>query len=119
MSAKKRSEEEKRNRGLGGIIRNSKSISKAPVETEETNSKSKVMSASQIVGDNPSNKPKDDVRNNSKNEIIPPATKKKGELFEWIERQSKEKEEYESRKMEKMNELHGKKMLRKNKNSEE
>ena len=119
VSAKKRSEEEKRNRGLGGIIRNSKRISKTSVDTEETISKSKVMSAAQIVGNNPSNKPNDGVRNNNKNEIVPPVTKKKGELFGWIERQNKEKEEYELRRIEKMNELHGKKMLRKNKNSEE
>jgi len=44
---------------------------------------------------------------------IEPATKKKGTLFEWLDNAEKEKEEYEMRKQEKMNELFAKRMRQK------
>jgi hypothetical protein len=137
VSNAKRSEIARRNSGLGGILRRDRSTHKAglapdnlsgnlDLDEDELRSRSRVMSASQIVGDEPISKspnPKQAKGMNlgktlSSSESVGPITKKKGGMFEWLENRRKETEDYERNKAEKMQEIHMKRVMEKQKEQE-
>ena len=102
-----------RNQGLGGIIRE---MSLEHVEETPT-VKSLIPSPSALVGGvspytgagtkgvSSSSKPKEET----------PVVKKKGALFEWLDRAEKEREEYDKVRMERMNQIHMKRLEEKQK----
>lgn len=98
VDKKKREEQEKRNRGLGGVIRGAK-------EVEEDQYRSSILSAKDIVGDLVSESSDSFipvVKSLNKKEEKGPAEKKKGLLFKRLEEIEKQKEEEEMRKREVM-----------------
>ena len=106
-------DEKKRNRGLGGLIR-SRSAEKPSRDKDDDSSErnSRVMSALQIVGADPSASGTDEKKKaplNKKAEAGP-VIKKKGGLFEWLDKNEKDKEENMKVKNEKMNEIYYKRM---------
>ena len=88
-------------------------------------SKSSVLSPSQIVGESSSSSKLELLSNitgntfNSKNKSLGPVVKKKGAFFEWFENSEKEKAENQMRKNEKMNEIYNKKQMEKAKKEQE
>lgn len=126
VANKKREEEAKRNRGLGGLIRNRS----ATGELDSTELRTRVLSSAQIVGA----APKGIVLEEESTQAGPMiqhkgfagqsittgdtgvkvvAPKKKGQLFQWLDETDKEREEHQNRKNEKMNEIYGKRMFKK------
>eukprot|EP01039_Chlorochromonas_danica_P006420 gene6420-7079_t len=111
LAKRKQADEEKRNRGLGGLLRAGSNLP-AP---EEDFAPSALPSPSQLVGA----APKDVEHTTSQTRNLPsgvvpgipsrpsgPAEKKKGKLFSWLEEAEKAKEEEEKTRREKMNELY-------------
>jgi mitochondrial import inner membrane translocase subunit TIM50 len=107
VSYAKNQEMKRRNTGLGGVIR--KSTGLAPAE-EDSFSRSSILSAKQIVGAEPT-----EALPSSKSSAVPevgfkppkePAAKKTGALFQWVMEKSKEKEELDMMKRQKLNELY-------------
>jgi import inner membrane translocase subunit TIM50 len=105
LAKKKREEQEKRNRGIGSLIRGQKESTE-----DEFFVKSSVLSPKDIVGRSPDVpevsaslglKPK--IAQN--NEPKQPAAKKKGALFSYLDEVEKNKEEDEKRKREKWQEI--------------
>jgi import inner membrane translocase subunit TIM50 len=119
LSEKKAAEERKRNKGIGGVVRSRI----APSSTGDVpESRSGVLSVSQIVGEAPpegaspadlSSTPSATGKPGSKETPKPPAQKKKGALFDWLDNAEKEREEYEMRRREKMNEIYANRMREK------
>ena len=134
-----------RNKGLGGLIRTKKKAPQPKLEgfddddDDDDNmfkksSTSRVMSASQIVGSDPSaadaqkeqERRKQNVKVGADGKVIiesdksdvgdgrgATVTKRKGGAFQWYESNAKEAEEMEMRKREKLNEMYQKKMIAK------
>ena len=136
LSKKKSDENVNRNKGIGGLIRNG--FNKSLPNVEPIESRSGILSVSQIVGSTSNNNLDIEVGGASGSSkvvngtfgdgsgdgivgVTPigyvgpkgPIQKKKGALFEWLENSEKEKEENEMRKMEKMNEIYAKRMYEK------
>jgi hypothetical protein len=115
IAMKKKQEIEKRNKGLGKMIR------KLVLPEEEyipEASPTGVLTSSQIVGSAglPSERTAESALFNNKykkEEKKPPTIKKKGEIFDWIDREAKENEEYQMRKQEELNRLYMQKMQEK------
>eukprot|EP00392_Amoebophrya_sp_AT5.2_P016146 g16389.t1 len=122
VSAARMQEEQKRNRGLGKLLRSTvaqpASSSKRPassnVDAEETPTPGK-LSLSDIVGDASGSGAKEDKALQKLKEDMdkPPVVKKKGAMMSWFDRNEEEKAEMQMRKMEEMNRLHNEKMVRK------
>ena len=126
VSEKKKQLREKRNRGLGGMVRANSGT--ADLDPEEF--RSKVLSASQIIGVAPTQMVSESasISYSQKSTVVQhkgyggkdvvvgdsgpkiPAEKKKGALFAWLDESEKEREENQMRKSEKMNEIYGKRM---------
>ena len=131
VSEKKKQLGEKRNRGIGGIVRASSGT--ADLDPEEF--RSKVLSASQIIGVDATQMANESalssISTSQKSSVVQhkgyggkevtvgesgskiPAEKKKGALFAWLDESEKEREENQMRKSEKMNEIYGKRMSEK------
>ena len=140
---RKQKDQEKRDRGIGSLIRKSSAFatvagSSVPAEAPSSSSSSSIIpssssgdgddltsdsafSLSRIVGKAPeavssSSKPSSSSSGGSTHkEDVPkePAVKKKGMALQWLEDSEKQNEEYEMRKMERMNEIHAKRMREK------
>lgn len=126
VSRKKKEENMKRNRGLGGLIRG-KSNATDDINDELDANRSSILSARDIVGSEPVNfqvinNSNEDTVSKKLSENIPkvgyqpskePVSKKKGGFFKWLEEKEKDKEEYELNKRQKLEEIWNKRMMEK------
>lgn len=113
--ARARNEEQRRrNQGIGGLIRGSMT----PEIPQDSSIRSAIPSPSSLVGTTPpgaldttpvSGKSTTTFGGKPKEEL-PPAVKKKGAMFAWLDKVEQDKEELEKIKIEKMNQIHMKKM---------
>mmetsp|Transcript_15661 Transcript_15661/g.14997 ORF Transcript_15661/g.14997 Transcript_15661/m.14997 type:complete len:457 (-) Transcript_15661:220-1590(-) len=128
VSDRKAREEKKRNRGLGGVVRST--LRGPAIDLDPDEIRSKVLSVSQLVGSAPEGGVSDEPSSSTgKNQSFtgPNGTeinigkssekvahrKKKGGFFEWLDEAEQQKQEVEMRKMEKMNEIYGKRLAEK------
>lgn len=96
-----------RRRGIGALIHSAPHAS-TPLDASETNN---IPTAMDIVGRAPSGSPLGEGDIDKKTgKMEESVEKKKGAFFSWLEEREKEKEEVEKNKLEKMNEIHQKKM---------
>lgn len=134
LSQHKRFENQRRNKGIGGLIRgggvaSSEDFSGAGVHITSILSPAQIVSSSSVEGDESQHRtvaskktaPAEllsfemGVKKGLVGMSNEPAKKKKGALFEWLEMSEKEKEDNEMRKREKMEEIHMKRQLAKKK----
>lgn len=98
LHEKKVQENMKRNKGLGGVIRKRLTTKTEDIDTDRE--RSSILSPSEIVGQAKA----------SEITSVNKPQKKQGALFQWLESTEKEKEEYEMKKREKMNEIYVKRI---------
>lgn len=128
VAKSKEVEFERRNKGLGKLIRQPKSTDESSSSSSFSSSnQTSILSAKDIVGLAPiesrfsssssssdatpaSSASKKNVPEVGYKPSSKPADRKTGALFEWIDSSRKEKEELEMRKREKMNEIYQKRM---------
>ena len=131
VSEAKRREMTNRNVGLGGLLRGGRKSQSTVSDIDDYDDdrdagvrRSRVKSAAEIVGDDPAAVPKPKKAKGmllgKETETVSSGSiqKKKGGMFEWLDKATKEKEEYERIKAEKMQEIHMKRMMEKNKEQE-
>lgn len=98
-----------RNQGLGGLIRE---LSLEHVEETPT-VRSLIPSPSALVGGvtpHSGASAKGSLLSSKSKENAPAVQKKKGFLFEWLERAERDREEYDKVRMEKMNQIHSRRL---------
>lgn len=113
LARKKGEEVDKRNKGLGGLIRK-RNVVQLPDDDDVERRPSSIL---KLVGGEPG---EEDESTKSKSPIEPlskitkgPSIKKKGGLFQSLDNYEKEREENEIRRREKMNEIYAKQMREK------
>lgn len=105
-----------RNKGLGKVIRG---LVLPEEEYIPAASPTGVLTASQIVGSSGSPDESKVVTSSlfnnkyKKPEAKPAVAKKKGDLFDWLDREEKEQQEYQMRRQEEMQKLYVEKMIKK------
>ena len=131
IANKRQEEQQRRNKGLGGMLRGSaKSIASQVEVSDMSSTRSSILSVSDIVGASPTGGSVESNESSQKKisaDVVKPvgfqrpekASKKKGSLFEYIERENESKEEMMRIKHEKMNEMYFKKMQEKQRQEEE
>mmetsp|Transcript_24482 Transcript_24482/g.36001 ORF Transcript_24482/g.36001 Transcript_24482/m.36001 type:complete len:403 (-) Transcript_24482:85-1293(-) len=117
VAAAKGREDEKRNRGLGKLIR--QSVLQAPSTTSSLVESGSALSASKIVGTDEATV-EEESKKLEKLMAEPQKTvvKKKGSFMEWLDRNEKERAEASMRRREEMEALYREKMTQKMKNEQ-
>jgi mitochondrial import inner membrane translocase subunit TIM50 len=110
----KTTEEMKRNRGLGKILRQAAVTTPPPAAAKEP-AKEKGSVLSQIMGSGAEGAELEDkaLKKLQADMEKPVVVKKKGSLMSWVDRNEEERAEQQMRKMEEMNRLHHEKMMKK------